>query len=221
MPQEAAADLKRLLGHRLAVSTVAHRRHAQLGLLIDLLSSGTGEFIPTTKYEEARHERRRTRGDEWPTASALSRAYGHWLRAHRAACRYWFDGGQGKVPANYAHTKRTQAYKPEEIVRALRQAQLDVGLRRRAVGRSPSDEGHTADTNAHGLRFASTWPTEWEYYEWARIKRRLARLTGNRCRLPERLSIQTAFGSYEAAVEVASSCVPNGKPGEASDPASL
>ena len=196
MPHEAAADLKRLLGHRLAVSTVAHRRHAQLGLLIDLVSSGTGEFIATTTYEEARQKRRHARGEEWPTPSALSRAYGHWLHAHKAACRYWFDGGQGKVPSNYAHTKRSHAYKPQEIVRALLQAQQELGLRG-AVG--DTDWGSGAVSPLRGSR----WPTEWEYFEWARIKRRLARLTGNSCRVPERLSIQTAFGNYAAAARAA------------------
>jgi len=177
-PAEAAQQLARLLAHSLASPSTADRREARLGLLIDLVSSGTGEFVRSEDYETER-ERRRARGEEWPAASSLSRAYGHWLTAVRAACRYWFDGGQSRVCSDHHHARPTKSYKPQEIRSALLQAQaeLDVG--------------------------SDGWPSEWEFYEWSTIKRRLARQTGQPCRLPGRKQIRKAFGSYANAVDAA------------------
>jgi hypothetical protein len=85
-PQQAAEDLARLLGHDLAVTSPGARRQARLGLLIDLVSHGQGQFIASTTYEAARLEQSSS-GLEWPTASALCRAY--WT----LAC-----GSEGRLP---------------------------------------------------------------------------------------------------------------------------
>ena len=76
----------------LAVDSAAERRQAGLGLLIELVADD-GEFVPTTTYEEIRKERL-SKGEEWPAAPTLSRLYGHWLAAVRAACRFWATAGR-------------------------------------------------------------------------------------------------------------------------------
>jgi hypothetical protein len=154
------------------------RREAQIGLLIDIVSVGQGEFVTAEAYELERSNRA-IHGEIWPSASTLSRAYGHWLSAARAACRYWFEGGDARVASDHRHARPSQTYKPIEIRSALFKAQADLGL--------------TADE----------WPTEWEFHEWARIKRSLARASGNDCRIPGAKQIRKAYGSYAAAVEAA------------------
>lgn len=177
-PEEAARQLEQLLSHSLAAPSAAERRVARIGLLIDIVSQGEGEFITVEAYEGER-DKRKARGEVWPTASNLSRAYGHWLAAVRAACRYWFEGGQARVAADHRHARPSQSYKPIEIRSALLKAQADLSL--------PADE----------------WPTEWEFIEWAQITRRLARSAGTSCRIPGAKQIRKAYGSYAAAVDSA------------------
>lgn len=177
-PDEAVRQLEQLVGHSLAAPSAAVRREAQIGLLIDIVSQGQGEFVTAETYEQERAGRE-ARGEAWPSASSLSRAYGHWLSAVRAACRYWFEGGDARVASDHRHARPSQTDKPIEIRSALLKAQADLGL--------PADE----------------WLTEWEFHEWARIKRRLARASGSDCRIPGAKQIRKAYGSYAAAVEAA------------------
>lgn len=177
-PETAAQDLRRLLGNSLAVDS-AERRQASLGLLIELVADD-GEFVPTTTYEEIRKERL-PKGEEWPAASTLSRLYGHWLAAVRAACRFWFDGGPQRVASNHHHAAGTQpGYQPAEILSTLLAARRDLEL----------PDGH--------------WPSQWEYSEWAEVKRRLTRRSGKAPRIPGLKQIRKAFGGYGSAVEAAS-----------------
>jgi hypothetical protein len=177
-PENAAQDLRRLLGNSLAVDSPAERRQASLGLLIELVADD-GEFVPTTTYEEIRKERL-SKGEEWPAASTLSRLYGHWLAAVRAACRFWFDGGPQRVPGSHHHAVGTQpGYQPAEILSTLLAARRDLEL----------PDGH--------------WPSQWEYSEWAEIKRRLTRRSGKSPRIPGLKQIRKAFGGYDSAVEAA------------------
>lgn len=191
----AARDLLRLLGNSLATKTPAERRQRRLGLLIELISEG-GEFIPTTRYEQARRQRA-AEGADWPSAANLSRSYGHWLVAVKAANRFWFDGGRQRVPDSHAHARGTQpSYEPRKITAALRGAKADLEL--------PGD----------------LWPTQWEYEEWAQIKRRLARRSGTDGsakgggegavgrgsvgkRYPGLKQIRKAFGTFDEAVRAA------------------
>lgn len=193
--QTASNDLRRLLERGLAIQSPAQQRLEMLGLLMELVSEG-GEFIPTTRYEAARKERA-AQGKTWPTASTVLRNYGHWLSAVRAANRFWFNGGRERVAADHTHATGTRAgYQPQDIVAALREAKRDLKL--------PAEE----------------WPTQWEYEEWARIKRRLARRAGTAgaclaggggalsrgpCgkRLPGLKQVRKAFGGYDQAVQVA------------------
>jgi len=178
LPDEAARQLLELLGHSLAAPAPAERRGTRLGLLIDLVGQGVGEFVTTEMYERERATRR-VRGESWPTASSLSRAYGTWLSAVRAASRYWFGGGGERVASDHRHARPSQTYKPIEIRSALLRAQADLSL--------PPDD----------------WPTEWEFLEWAEITRRAERSNGTECRIPGAKQIRKAYGSYAAAVEAA------------------
>ncbi len=195
VPDEARRDLLRLLSHSLAAETPAQRRQRRLGLLIELISEG-GEFISTTRYEKQRKECA-AQDQDWPSAANLVRSYGHWLVAVKAANRFWFEGGRQRVPDSYNHARGTQpSYEPKRIAAALREAKVDLEL--------PAD----------------LWPTQWEYEEWAMIKRRLARRSGADGssktggegavargtvgkRYPGLKQIRKAFGTYDEAVRAA------------------
>jgi hypothetical protein len=195
VPDAAAHDLLRLLGNSLATSSPAERRQRRLGLLIELISEG-GEFIPVTRYEEVRRERA-AEGSDWPSASNLSRSYGHWLLAVKAANAFWFGGGRQRVRDGHTHARGTQpGYEPRKIAAALREAKADLEL--------PGD----------------LWPSQWEYEEWAMIKRRLARRSGTDGstkadgkgavargaigkRYPGLKQIRKAFDTYDEAVRAA------------------
>jgi hypothetical protein len=175
-PQEAVRDLARLLGHGLASPTPAQLREARLGLLIELVSVGTGEFIDTDTYDTAR-ERRVATGEECPTASGLARAYGHWLIAVRAAMRFWFIGGSARVPADHSHVPAGPAYTPAEAIEALNVACED--LRCEVI-------------------------TEWEYEEWRRLRRTAARHAGTPLpRFPSMTPIRKHFGGFDQALRQA------------------
>ena len=44
------------------------------------------------------------------------------------------------------------------------------------------------------------WPSQWEYSEWAEIKRRLTRRSGKGPRIPGLKPIRKAFGGYDISV---------------------
>jgi hypothetical protein len=191
----AARDLFRLLTQSLAVQSPAERRHRRLGLLIELVAEG-GEFIPTTRYEKVRLERE-AQGQHWPNAGVLTSNYRHWVKAVEAAARFWFVGGDQHVPDGNLHAQGSRRhYEPKEIVAALREAKSELELK------------------------GEDWPTQWEYREWARIKRRLARRSGTDGlgkaggkgavargrtgrRWPDIEQIRKAFDTYDEAVRVA------------------
>lgn len=191
----AARDLLRLLGHSLATASPADRRHRRLGLLIELVSKG-GEFIPTTRYEKVRLERE-AEGQHWPNAGVLTNNYRHWLKAVEAAARFWFGGGPQRVPADNLHAVGMRpGYQPSDIVAALLEAKRDLEL--------PGEH----------------WPTQWEYSQWSRLKRQLARRSGTDGftkaggkgavargavgkRYPGIKQIRTAFDTYDGAIRAA------------------
>jgi hypothetical protein len=195
----ASEDLSRLLSHSLASPNPGQRRAARLGLLIAIISEGTGEFVTSTGYDKERADRRNgMEAEEWPTASALTRAYGHWLAAVNAACRFWFDGSAGYVPDTYRHKRTYQwPYEPAEILKAIRRCQRELGL--------ASEEGSASSdaTSRQAPAGGATFPTEWEYREWAFLTRRLAARAGTSCRVPGAHQHRRAFGGYAGAVEAA------------------
>jgi hypothetical protein len=181
-PTEAAKELMRLLGHSLAAKSAGERRQARLGLLIELVSTGSrGEYVTTTAYGQARRARMIAgdiaAGEDWPDASNLIRAYGHWLAAIKAASAFWFDGGAARVADSYRHGTRYRRYEPQEITSAL--------LRYR---------------QEHGQ-----WPTECDWDDYSRIRRQLSRRAGKEPRVPNREAIARAYGTFDAALSAARS----------------
>lgn len=168
-------DLHRLLGHLLAAPSAAAIRHARLGLLITLTGDG---LIGCEDYEAAR-ALRAAEGEEWPAASTIARAYGHWWAAARAAAKLADHGTASRVPAAKHPAARRPArggYRPIDITDAIRHCRRDLGR----------------------------WPTEWEYLEWATLRRHLARQAGQPPpHLPAAGPIRRLYHQYHAALSAA------------------
>jgi hypothetical protein len=82
-PEPAAEDLKRLLGHELAVPPREARRWDNLALLVTLGVERQGLLPTAGDYENARTSRE----TDAPAASTLIKRYGHWLATLKAAVR--------------------------------------------------------------------------------------------------------------------------------------
>lgn len=172
-PDEAARDLRRLLSHDLARRDSAALRLGHLRLLIEMLlaldPNDEDAWVSQADYE-AERERRAADGEMYPSEGALRNAYGSWVSAVRAASRFVKHGGAARVPADHAHTRPGMSYKPEEVMGGLIRCRRDLG----------------------------DWPSEWEYYEWARIKRRL---TSKDPRVPSATPIRK-FGGFSNALRM-------------------
>lgn len=148
-PDEAVRDLRRLLSHELARRDSAALRLGHLRLLIEMMlaldPSDNDAWVSQADYT-AERDRRALDGEMYPTEGALRNAYGRWVSAVRAASRFVEHGGAARVPANHAHVRPGMSYKPEDVMSGLIRCRRDLG----------------------------DWPSEWEYHEWARIKRHLA-----------------------------------------------
>ena len=112
-PDDAARDLHRLLGHRLACPPTAVLRYDRLQLLLRMLLEAA--VLPTFDEYEAR---RQADASDAPAASTLVNAYGHWLSACDAATRFL-----GNASAQVAHTHRHSGtyvpYVPREVIDAI------------------------------------------------------------------------------------------------------
>jgi hypothetical protein len=175
-PDEAACDLKRLLANSLSDASPAERRVARLGLLVDLVvrdGEPTGEWISVEEYETARA--RSKAGETWPSSSALSEAFGGWLRAVGAAMRFYRGGGQARVPASLTHARPHARYEPREILSGLIRFRNELGV----------------------------WPTEWEWTEYAPVRTRHARRAGVELRLASPKQIRKAYGTFDRTVRAA------------------
>lgn len=166
LPAQTRRDLRRLLAHDLAAPRPERERAASLELLCELLDSGGGEVPTVEVYKAARHRRL----PQAPAASTLSRRYGGWLRAVRAAA--WLAaGGSGPPPA--VPVRETQRpYDRSEALGAVSRCALTVGRQ----------------------------PSAGEYEEWARLSRRVARRSGEPSRTPGLSVLTRLFGSFDCAV---------------------
>jgi hypothetical protein len=176
-PDEAACDLRRLLANSLSDASPGERRVARLGLLIDLAvgdGKPTGEWISVEDYEIAR-ARRAKAGESWPSSSALSEAFGGWLRAVGTAMRFYMGGGKARVPASLTDARPHARYEPREILSGLIRFRNELGV----------------------------WPTEWEWTEYAPVRTRHARRAGVELRLASPKQIRKAYGTFDRAVRAA------------------
>jgi hypothetical protein len=176
-PETTVEHLLELLSNHLAAPAAAELRERQVGLLVELISSGTGEVPGTDDYDQLR-AKRTVLGQQWPHSTSLIRACGHWLKAVEAAMRLHAQGSGARVPSSYKHaTGRRNSYTRSEVVWALERF-------KRAFG---------------------DWPTQWEFEAWRPLERRLARERGNlEPRISSLKQIRKLFGSYDRAVQVAS-----------------
>ncbi len=169
-PDDAAADLRRLLAYDLASRNTARLRLGHLRLVMEMLSAcpGPDPFVSSAAYT-AERERRMSVGETHPDESTLRSAYGHWLKVIRAASRFMTLGGSARVKHSRRHAKVHQSYEVEGISSALLRCRHDLG----------------------------DWPTEWKYQEWAALRRMLATEDP---RLPIPKVIRKAFGSFDAVL---------------------
>ena len=164
-------DLKRLIQHLLTSFNEHERRYARLGLLVEMvLSPRTGEVPPTRLYDELR-DLRRLEGEEWEDSTTLSRAYGGWPKAVRAAMRFAFNGTAGRVPSKYRTEPSPDPYTHDEATDAFLTCVDTLGF----------------------------WPTEPEYDEWRVLANDLARRAGNPLpRYPSRTPWRRLFNTWTA-----------------------
>lgn len=169
----AAFHLLEALSHNLATLFPPRERYAKLGLLIRLISVGTGEVPPVEAYDAARTAAKKL-GENWPSRSDLIYSYGSWSKAVKAAMETFY--GQGRVSTSTRHARLDKvAYTNDEIVEQLLVCRASIGFE----------------------------PNQWEYEEWARVARLLRRRAGQVPRIPGLVQIRKAFGSFDNAAIVA------------------
>jgi hypothetical protein len=171
VPEEAATDLRRLLSHDLARRNTARVRLGHLRLLIEMVAhlEDADPWVSQADYTRER-ARRSELGQAYPDESTLRDTYGKWVCAVRAAARFARRGGEGRVPGSYRHCRPVRPpYTMHGISDALLRCYADLG----------------------------EWPTEWEYEEWASIKRLLSATDP---RLPGLKQIRKCFGDYHEAL---------------------
>jgi hypothetical protein len=112
-PERAAEDLKRLLGHELAVPRREARRWDNLALLVTLTVEREGLLPTVGDYEAARISRE----CDAPAASTLVKRYGHWLAALDAAAR--LISPRRHKPALTERRQPHPKYRPTDSAAAL------------------------------------------------------------------------------------------------------
>jgi hypothetical protein len=176
LSEQAAVDLKRLLGRSLTLPAPAELREARLGLLIDLVLERSGEVPSVEDYNQARAERADD-GESWPSHMSLIRAYGsHWLAAVRAAMKVAFTDNHARISSDDHHRSFKKRYSRNECLEAVRQCAAAL----------------------------STTPTLMEYTDWTILRRRSARAAGQaEPRLPSRETVIQRWGSWQRLIQAA------------------
>jgi hypothetical protein len=113
VPERAAEDLRRLLGHELAVPRREARRWDNVSLLVALIVEREGLLPTVADYENARAGR----ATNAPAASTLVKRYGHWLAALKAAAR--LISPRPHLPALSEQLRYHPRYRPNESAVAL------------------------------------------------------------------------------------------------------
>lgn len=175
-PDDVKQPLRRLLSHDLAVPTPGAARQLRLGLLMDMVSAGTGEVPRVDDYEEER-ARRSKQGEKFPAHSTLHEHYGSWVSAVAAAMALVWRGSAARVPAS-RKTQRSHSasYTRAEVIAALTEARNVLG----------------------------GWPDEQVFFDYNTVERELRRMHGDTGpRLPTRGPIRRLFGDFSTALTAA------------------
>lgn len=172
LPRAAAVQLCRLVGDSIAAPRSGLLREARLGLLVQMLHDRDGELVDSGEYEAERRRRAR-RGESWPAATTIARAFGDWLRAQMAAVHLAFSGTRARQPRSLHHTGRRDPYTRAELIAVM------IELR----------------------RVFGVWLMSGEYLQFAELRRRAALQLGQpEPRLPTMTPINRLFGGYPALI---------------------
>lgn len=178
LPAGDGEALARLVGHSLAVPSAPEVRWESIGLCA-LLVLKDGE-LPIPRVYDAEHAAAEARGEHWASRRALYRDYGEWERVQQVVVRFLGQGGAGRIPRSYAH-----------------------GRDRPAPG-TYSDPAVIARAIIRCRDFFERWPNEPEYYDWAALERRAARLAGKPLPwLPTKKPLRATFPEFDAALDFA------------------
>jgi hypothetical protein len=121
-PKRAAEDLKRLLGHELAVPPPEARRWDNLALLVTLVVEREGLLPTAGDYENARTSSE----TDAPAASTLIKRYGSWLAALKAAVRLISPRPHQPVPAE--KRRYHPRYRPSDSAAAIARFHRTFGV---------------------------------------------------------------------------------------------
>lgn len=167
-----AFQLYEAISHIAAAPNPVVLRAARLGLVIDMIRSGSGEFPKYKDYDELRARRAAELGEEWPSSTALCEAYFGWYYVVRAAMEIHI--GRGRVQRNpNVNTFENETYSRLEIDDAIKRCRDELGF----------------------------WPTQWEYTDWSYLSRQIAWDKNEEIRLPGLPQIRKKCGSFDEAVE--------------------
>lgn len=174
---EDRRDVRLLLSRRIEVHKPSVLRGARLGLLVEVLD-GQGTFPNSALYSKIRAAR--PDASSWPDHSTLSRYYGSWLAAVRAAMTQLHT--YGKPPSYKTFSGSTPAFAVGEMLEGIRQCRDDL-----APWPSPDD-----------------WPRASEYGQYRALARKAAALAGAPMpRLPATSVLLKHLGDWENVIRQA------------------
>ncbi len=174
LPEATQRDLRVMLSHSIASPSLAELREARIGLLVEMVMESDDLEAVSDRYEQLRVERRAA-GEEWPSRSQLSRAYGGWLPALDAALKLSTTVAPG-APSHKARERAKRSYTRPEVIHAIQRCARTTG----------------------------TTPTMTLYAQWARLAKRAAHQQGKaEPPIPSLHSIARAYGTWSRALEVA------------------
>ena len=169
--ERALRELRSLIAYSLAAPSPAELREQRLGLLAQMVACAPARIPLGDKYE-AERDRRALDGEEWPSRSQLSRAYGSWLRAVNAAMELDRPRAHTPQPSFHARPIAGPPYTRRDALLAITRCQQEIGA----------------------------WPTQSDYLQWRRILRRTGRLHGpGEPRLPDAKTLRRLFGGWTQA----------------------
>jgi hypothetical protein len=167
-------QLRQMLANSIAAPTPAELREARLGLLTELIAQGDSE-TNSDKYEAVRAARA-ARGEQWPSRSQLTRAYGTWLHALRAATTLASEPLGAGAPSDLRRSRVSRRYTRNDLIVAIQRCRLALG----------------------------EWPTASAYGHWRRLALRAARRHGPaNAAIPSTCVIAKRFGTWSRALALA------------------
>jgi hypothetical protein len=174
LPGPTRGQLRQMLANSIAAPTPAELREARLGLLTELIAHGDSERN-SDQYEALRAVRA-ANGEQWPSRSQLTRAYGTWLQALDAATTLATEPLGAGAPSDRGRNRVSRRYTRGDLIVAIQRCRLAL------------DE----------------WPTANAYGHWRRIAMRAGRKHGpaNEA-IPSTGAVTRRFGTWARAIALA------------------